>query len=401
MQNKRMGMNKRILLAAGAVLLLFGACIGVWGMILPDEVTVFAGESVAEAADLPFVRLSEPTQAVFGGEGRSAVYARAELLGVLTLKDIKINILEEKKLYPGGMPFGVKLYTKGLLVVGFGEVDGENGSVAPGKEAGLQLKDIIEQVNGREVNTVAEFCETVDKSGGGEITLSVKRQERIVTLTLKPILSQSEGTYKAGIWVRDSTAGIGTVTYIDPSDLTFGGLGHGICDVDTGEIMPFRSGSVVGVTLNGIAKGIAGAPGELKGYFAPGRIGSLSANGGAGVFGQLDELPPILPCEPLPIALRRDIREGEAYIYCTVCDRIETFSVEIRDLDKNGSGNKNFVVKVTDRRLLDATGGIVQGMSGSPIIQDGKLIGAVTHVLINDPTKGYGIFIENMLNAAG
>ena len=191
------------------------------------------------------------------------------------------------------------------------------------------------------------------------------------------------------------------MTFICPETFSFGGLGHGICDASSGEIVAMTRGSVVDVTISGVVKGAAGAPGEVKGYFSSGKTGTLISNTDCGVFGMFAEGPRNAVCEPLPVGLRGEVKEGAAYIYCTLdTNKIEKYEIQISAIDRNATGNKCFTVKVTDKALLEKTGGIIQGMSGSPIIQNGKIVGAVTHVLINDPSTGYGIFIENMLSAA-
>ena len=231
------------------------------------------------------------------------------------------------------------------------------------------------------------------------MTLECLRKDQSFECKMSASLSLSDKKYKTGIWVRDSTAGIGTMTYYNPENGTFAGLGHGICDVDTTELMPLLRGTVVDVEITDIIKGRRGLPGELKGSFDTLKRGSLTENTDFGVFGVLDSQPESAYGEPVEIAFAKDIHEGKASIY-TELDTdtgIEEYEVNISSINRKSDSGKNFVVEITDERLLERTGGIVQGMSGSPVIQDGKLIGAVTHVLVNDPAKGYGLFIENML----
>jgi stage IV sporulation protein B len=213
-------------------------------------------------------------------------------------------------------------------------------------------------------------------------------------------VSTEDNTYKVGLWVRDSTAGIGTVTFIDKNTGTFGGLGHGVCDVDTGLLMPLESGSVVDVEVTGVVKGEPQNPGELRGNFSRVTSGNLFVNHETGVFGKINDADRVSG-EVVPIGNKNSVHEGKVYIYTTILGTTpEKYEAEIIKINSDSGKTKNFMVRVTDKRLLEKTGGIVQGMSGSPILQDGKLIGAVTHVLINDPQKGYGIFIENMLETA-
>ena len=305
--------------------------------------------------------------------------------------------LRDLMLYPGGMPFGVKFYTDGVMVVGFCDVETSKGSINPATRAGLHAKDVILKINGENVKGAADLTERIEASGGKALTLTCRRGGKEFQTTLTPVLSSSEGRYKTGIWVRDSGAGIGTVTFLFPDSGAFAGLGHGICDADTGALVEMRKGSISDVTISSVVKGAAGAPGELKGHFNPGRTGALLGNSACGVWGVFSEVPET-ECEPLPVGLRDDICEGDAYILCTVGnDEMQKYDIRISNIKRDAKGSKCFTVTVTDPDLLALTGGIVQGMSGSPIIQNGKLVGAITHVLINDPTTGYGIFLENML----
>lgn len=307
--------------------------------------------------------------------------------------------LEGMMLCPGGMPFGVKFMTEGVTVVGFCDVEADGGRVNPAAEAGLKLRDVILQVNGEPLTGAAKLTEQIESCDGRELLLLCRRKQEQVELRLTPVYCPAEARYKTGIWVRDSGAGIGTVTFVLPDTGAFAGLGHGICDADTGELIAMQRGSVSDVTIRSVVKGEAGAPGELKGYFNPGKTGSLLGNSTCGVWGVFSKVPSDVG-EAIPIALRSEITDGEAYILSTLdSNRVERYDVQICNINKDAKGSKCFTVKVTDPDLLAASGGIVQGMSGSPIIQNGKLVGAVTHVLVGDPTTGYGIFIENMLTA--
>ncbi len=304
------------------------------------------------------------------------------------------------RLLPGGMPFGVKFSTEGVLVVGFCDVDAEGGSINPAYAAGLRTRDVITSVNGKQIADAAQFGSMVANAGATPLSLTYKRAGQSHSATLIPAKSISENRYKTGLWVRDSGAGIGTVTFIEPTTGAFGGLGHGICDSESGALVGMTRGVVNDVTISGVQKGVSGKPGELKGYFGTAKTGTLLANTDCGVFGVFSQKP-VTKQSALPIAHHGEVKEGEAHILCTLDDAGPCkYSIRISDIDKSATGSKCFTVKVTDSALISKTGGIVQGMSGSPIIQNGKLVGAVTHVLINDPTTGYGIFIENMLNAA-
>ena len=329
--------------------------------------------------------------------------AALEADALCSLQDLPViasKDLRNLSVYPGGMPFGVKFYTDGVTVVGFCDVEIEKGKVNPGAEAGLKPKDMILKVNGDPLVNAADLTSRIEASNGNELRLLCRRAGREFEATLKPVYCPGESRYKTGIWVRDSGAGIGTVTFILPDTGAFAGLGHGICDSETGALIPMKRGSVCDVTISAVVKGEAGDPGELKGYFNAGRVGTLLGNSSCGVWGMLSDAP-TFKGEPMPIGLRDEIREGDAYILCTLdTNKIGKYAVKISNINRDATGSKCFTVTVTDPNLLATTGGIVQGMSGSPIVQNGKLVGAVTHVLINDPTTGYGIFIENMLNAA-
>lgn len=300
-------------------------------------------------------------------------------------------------LYPGGMAFGVKFFTEGVLVIGLTDIVTYSGTICPAREAGIKKGDVVLSIDGTPTKGARDLRDTVAASEGKKLSFKVKRGAESFETVVYPALCSETGDYKAGLWVRDSTAGIGTVTYIKGDDLSFAGLGHGICDGDTGTLMPLGRAVVVDVKINGIKRGASGAPGELKGSFDKVQRGTIEKNTETGVYGKLDALPKEA-LKPLPVGSRRELKEGKAFIYTTTeGNSVDKYEIEIEEIYKGNGKTKNMLIKVTDPGLLDITGGIVQGMSGSPIIQNGKIVGAVTHVLINDPTRGYGIFIENML----
>ena len=306
----------------------------------------------------------------------------------------------EKRLYPGGMLFGVRCATEGVLVAGLENV---SGSVCPARDAGICAGDVIREADGQEVTSVRTLADRfASDTDGRAVSLTVLRNGTAETFSVTPVRA-ADGVMRAGIRLRDNAAGIGTVTFIDPETNLFGGLGHGICDADTGVLLPLSRGTTLGVDICEIVRGSAGAPGELRGCLTPKRTGALAQNTECGVFGLFSDLPAGTAAEPLPVGAPEEVHEGDAQIRCTLDDTgSKTYAIRIVRLTHDvSSPTKNFVVEVTDPELLAKTGGIIQGMSGSPIIQNGKLVGAVTHVLINDPQRGYGIFIENMLEAAG
>lgn len=343
------------------------------------------------------------------------------LFAALTLSTSAANTsFSGKEVYVGGMPFGVKFNTDGLIVVGFCDVDvssnGTANKVNPARECGLHIKDIITHINGTPLQSADDLTRAVEGSQGSPLTLTVKRKDRPMgqghvkvnqttpnnqyqTLTIKitPAYCSAEGRYKTGLWIKDSGAGIGTVTFIMPKSHAFAGLGHGICDSDTGELVPMQRGQVMDVNISGIQKGISGTPGAIKGYFAPEKVGTLLGNTHCGVFGVYATCP-VAAQRKVKIADRSEVKDGEATILCTLEDgQMGSYTATISRIDRQAIGSKCFTVTITDSALIQKTGGIIQGMSGSPILQNGKLVGAVTHVLVNDPTVGYGIFIENMM----
>lgn len=395
MQQRKTVIFSRVLFVFLIVSLAF---FGVYDFLIPDSISFFKGENCEDCFNTSvFTAEIQNETDVNGNDLYDSCKVGTRLFGVIPMKTVDADVFSEVKLIPGGFPFGVKLYTKGVIVVGISDVETEKGSVSPAREAGLREKDVIISIDGEKVNTAKEVSEKIAQSNGKKLSITLNRKGVEEKIELTPAHSSGDNLYKAGIWIRDSTAGIGTVTFIDPRTNEFAGLGHGICDVDTGELMPLLRGNVVDVKLNGVNKGKVGDPGELKGIFCHGKIGELKGNTPYGVFGTLSSVPEQYKREPLPIALKKDIKTGSATIYCTVGEKPEEYSAEIVKINPANTDTKNFVIKITDERLLEATGGIVQGMSGSPVIQNGRIVGAVTHVLVNDPTSGYGIFIENML----
>ena len=286
----------------------------------------------------------------------------------------------------GGEVFGIRIKENCVTVVDKGETDGiENG-------------DKIISIDGESIKEIKDVTRALEEFEGGDISVTVKRGEETKTVELKP--ERVGDGYKIGLAIRDGAAGIGTITYYDPKTGCFGGLGHGICDKDSSLPIEMTSGLVTGVILGGVQKGAQGKPGELCGVLTKEVLGTLEINSECGVFGTIEESV-LGSLDTLPIASKDEVKEGPAKIVSTVKNgRTDEYSVRIYDINHSSDGTKSFKVEVTDNALIALTGGIVRGMSGSPIIQDGKLVGAVTHVMVADPTEGYGIFIENMLNAA-
>ncbi len=308
--------------------------------------------------------------------------------------------LKSMKLYVGGIPFGVKFMTEGILIVGFCDISSSGKKANPSQSAGLRAGDRIISIDGHELLSSMDLSKRIDESRGKTVSVVYLRNNKRYTTSLTPIYCAEEECYKSGVYVKDNGAGIGTVTYVDPQTLSFGGLGHGICEGENGNLVPIQRGSIVDVSINGAVKGKVGAPGEVKGSFKAGKIGTLLKNTNCGIYGVYAALPKGLSASPISLCPKNELKEGKAYIYCTLDDSgPQRYEIEISRINKGSTEGKSFTVKVIDPALLRKTGGIVQGMSGSPIIQNDKLIGAVTHVLVAGPTKGYGISIEKMLGA--
>ena len=302
-----------------------------------------------------------------------------------------------------GRAVGIKLFSDGVMVVGFSEIATEEGRSAPARDCGLKEGDIITHINSTEVDTIEEVQALLQELEGATMSIRAMRDDRQIQISAQAVQCSADGSYKLGAWIRDSMAGIGTITFYDPESGIFGALGHGINDVDTAQLMPLQAGSIMYAEVTDVQRGASGAPGELHGTFQVNRdMGDLFANTGSGVFGTLLDASLVNGIEPVAVAERSEVQVGPAVIRSNIAgEKVEEYQVEItRIYPSNGEDTRNLMVKVTDPALLDATGGIVQGMSGSPILQNGKLVGAVTHVLVNDPTQGYGILAENMLAQA-
>jgi len=336
-----------------------------------------------------------------------SVNLKMKLFGLLPVKTVKVDTVSNRQLVACGNTVGVKIKIDGILIIGISDVDTENGKkILPSKNSGIKPGYIIMQVNDKNMNGIDDLIGEIDKSGGKSIKIKYRYGSILGVAKIIPAVSSEDEKYHIGLWVRDNTAGIGTLTFYDPLTNTFGALGHGITDVDTGTLMPVESGEILESSIIGIKIGRTGTPGELKGIFVEDtKLGTISLNSELGIYGKLnnENIHKVLG-RLYPIGVRSDIKEGPATILSNIDGKnIDEYNIEILKVSRqNLNGCKGMIIKVTDSRLLDATGGIVQGMSGSPIIQNGRIIGAVTHVLVNDPTRGYGIFIEAMIrNIAG
>ena len=298
---------------------------------------------------------------------------------------------------PSGEAIGVKLYTDGVFVVDTGKVSDESGNeISPAEKAGIEKGDRIVGVNGFPV-TDTDSLRRLINSENGHITLNIMREDSALEIPIEATFSRDTNSYLVGLWVRDSAAGIGTLTFYNPENSTFAALGHGICDYDTDALLLAGGGWVGDCRIKGAIKGRNGAPGELLGEFLPGKIGGIVSNTELGLYGNAEKIP---DAPPIPVASRFEVKKGAAQFLCDIDGTgAKAYDIEITKISNTAElSGKNFVFKVLDSALLEKTGGIVQGMSGSPILQNGKLVGAVTHVFVNDSGRGYGIFAENMLD---
>lgn len=311
---------------------------------------------------------------------------------------------DKLKVYLGGSPLGIKLNTEGVLVVGLSDVKTEKGEdISPGAMAGIEIGDSIIKVNNKEILSAEDLSEMININKGEKLNILVRHKEEVQERVLTPIKS-SDNKFKIGLWVRDCTTGIGTLSFYEETSNIYGALGHAITDVDTGNLMTVRDGKIVSSNIISVKKGEKGNPGELKGIFVDdtNKLGNIEKNNECGIFGVANEEILNKIGEPIEIALKDEVKVGKAEIVTTVDGKTpERYEVMVEKvLRQDESNSKSMVIKIVDERLLNKTGGIVQGMSGSPIIQDGKLIGAVTHVLVNKPEVGYGVYIEWMLKEA-
>ena len=325
---------------------------------------------------------------------------KLKAFGIIPFSTVNVEVVDELHVSVLGTPFGMKLYTDGVLVIDITTVETVSGSISPGEDAGVKKGDYILSADGKQVLTNEELSAAVAASGGNRIKLVIERGGTQKTVYVTPALSKETNSYRIGLWVRDSSAGIGTLTFYSPATGIVCGLGHGVCDEDTGDLLELKNGEIVSAEIVSVEKGSSGSPGQLKGRFTYGTIGKIDCNSEKGVYSVLKGK---LGFSRLTeTALKQEVRDGDAQILCTVDGREpQLYSCRIKKRSSAYlSATQNMTVTVTDPELLKLTGGIVQGMSGSPILQNGKLIGAVTHVLIDDPTTGYAIFAENMLKEA-
>lgn len=319
------------------------------------------------------------------------------LFGKIPVKKMTVDVISKTKVIPIGKAIGMKLYTDGVLVVGMSEIEGRK----PYENSGIKEGDTIIEINNEKIEDTKDLIDAVNESKGNIVEISYKRDEEIRTTSIKPIKTEND-EYKLGLWVRDAAAGVGTMTFYEPTSGKFATLGHGINDIDTSDLIEISEGELVTTKILSIVKGEKGAPGEIRGSIENGiTFGNIDKNTNFGVYGTITNksMLNVKNESEMEVALRNEIKIGKAQIMCELDNnKIETYDIEIQKLYMNNyENNKSMVIKITDERLLEKTGGIIQGMSGAPIIQNGKFVGSVTHVLINDPTVGYGVFADIML----
>ena len=418
-KNKKMLFKSALTISTLFILSLFAVSIS-----LPEKITVFQEKEEKFSFDIPIsaefsadsigvleinnepvegninISLSKPFSVISKNTGNADV--TLSLFGLLPIKTVSVDVIPYTELVPCGKAVGVTIDTKGVMVLGTGSVNTRSGEKKEPSEGILKSGDIIIEAGGKKADRKEDLISAVEDSGGEAVKLTILRGREEKSVEVSPELAKEDGNYKIGVWVRDSTQGIGTLTYYNPSDGSFGALGHGVYDVDTKEIMSVEYGEITDSKITDIKKGEKGSPGEIVGNLKKDYVmGVIEENTPNGIYGKINENGRnVFKNQPLPVALKQDAKEGEAYIITDIADgELKSYSIKIESINRySQSVDKGMVIRITDERLLNVTNGIIQGMSGSPIIQNGKIIGAVTHVFVQEPAKGYGIFIENMLN---
>lgn len=394
MMKKAIRIFDMVLLAVCTV--LFGVII--WGTVaLPDSVVSYNGDYSPFSKVITYAAYDNGNAAFVDSQSSPNRRESLKLFGVFPIKEVTLIEKEEKTVCVSGEVFGIKLYTDGVIIVGTQSVETDSGRVNPAEACGLQVGDVIISIDGENVYTSDSVQNILNNNNGSSFDIKVKRGERYREFTLIPVYCEREECYKAGMWVRDSTAGIGTLTYYDKDSGMFGALGHQVNDVDTNEIMPLLEGEAVSARVTNIQKASRGTTGSLECDFGDYTIGRLTANTDCGIFGAYSAVSSF--AKAYPIASAQQVKKGKATLVSALQNgEPKEYEVEITHISYNeNNSQKNMVIKITDPELKELTGGIVQGMSGSPIVQDGRLVGALTHVIVNNPEKGYAVFAQTML----
>ena len=408
---RKLGVIKKIKLVLLLLILIIAYCYSLIIGYLPDQIILFEGEKLdipsffginfsMEDEDGVIETSSNISENISEDIGVSKM--NVNLFNQLSIKDIDVSILPKTTVIPVGNIAGVKLYTNGVLVVGMSEIQGEDNKMyKPYEKTGIEEGDTIIAVNNQTIHSTEDLISCVNKSLGNEVEIDFVRDNEALQCSMTPVKTQGE-EYKLGLWVRDSAAGVGTVTFYEPESKTFAALGHGIVDIDTKQLINISSGEFVTTKILNIQKGEKGEPGRIQGTIdnQP-NIGTIYKNTKFGIYGKVDNLLPLNlnNSKEMEVALRDEIHTGKATILATLeKGKTQEYDIEIKKIFKeNNYDNKSMQIKIVDEDLLEKTGGIIQGMSGSPIIQDGKFIGAVTHVLVNNPQEGYAVFGDIMI----
>ena len=375
---------------------------------IPDKLVLFEGENI-NIKKLFGISIKQENEKILETSSNSQITEEVgkknlevSLFDKISIKTVEVNTLPKTTVIPVGNIAGLKLYTNGVLVVGMSEIEGkDNKKYKPYENTQIQEGDTIIQINENIIDSTQDLIDEVNKSEGKNVNIKYIHEEETKECSIEPVKSY-DNQYKLGLWVRDSAAGVGTVTFYEPKTKSFGALGHGITDIDTQQLINIASGEFVTTRILDIEKGEAGIPGRIQGTVEnQENIGKIYKNTKFGIYGIVDNLSSlnIDSSKEMELALRNEIKTGKATILCSLDNRnVQEYEIEIEKIFKeNNYDNKSMKIKITDPRLIEKTGGIIQGMSGSPIIQNGKFVGAVTHVLVNDPTQGYGIFGDIML----
>ena len=368
---------------------------------IPDEIQISrdSGESTEDVTEVLSAPLVTFEKAVTVSQDGGYILP-CRLLGYIPFKEVKVTPVDEQEIYVSGSTIGIYMETEGVLVIDTGEIEDQNGEMKEPAKNLVRQGDYIVSFNGEKISTKRELINDIAGLEGEEVTLEVKREGESVPVSVTPV-KDTKGDYKLGIWVRDDTQGIGTLTYVDQNG-RYGALGHGISDIDTAQLLNIRNGALYKAQILAINKGSKGNPGELAGFIRyddRNILGSIEINSKNGIYGQFYKgAEDGITLKKMPVAYKQDVKTGEASVLCNVDGEVREYQAEIKRIDLNHEDtNKSFVIQITDEKLLEKTGGIVQGLSGSPVLQNGKMVGAITHVFVQDSTSGYGIFIENML----
>ena len=392
-------MKKKGFIAAALTFIALFALVGGWlyaRSTVADE--YYVTDKASFSLNNSLIKIGIGQKAATASVGKSVYTGSAKLFGVIPLKSVRLNLVSDKSVVVGGEAFGLKMYTNGLIVVGFSDIQTKDGRENPAKEAGIEKGDLLKTLDGTLLRENSDVSRLINEAGGKDVTLTLERNGEKKTVTLTSALCSEDGKYKAGMWVRDSAAGVGMLTFYDPVSGVCAGLGHAICDRDTGIQLSMAGGELVPAAIFDVVRGKAGEAGALCGTFAAGSLGALAGNTDKGIYGLLTTQPEDVGL--YEIAAPYEVETGKAQMLCTVDERPAWYEVEITKVNVGDTEKQSMTIRVTDEALLEKTGGILQGMSGSPIIQNGKLIGAVTHVLVNDPAAGYALFAQTMYEEA-